>query len=252
MDVSKTPQSATQVCTHERRPGTTVCLHCRHAERIAAGERRKKLMWRGAAGAVVLVVIGVTGAMSATAIRGRLATRNIIGQPVLLASSDSAKDSTASAPTAPVAPVAAQQGNAPPTPVATPVPAPVAHGRAPLSPAIPQGETMLADSVLANRVDSTVTLSFDRPMLRTRIPEKFEHFLRVTLTEVYGRAVDSALVKIPEGALAAQGNLLNDLPTRGIHIPVNDGWKLSIYPELRPGQDGPLVVRYHVAVVAKD
>ena len=30
-------------CPHERRPGTMVCLHCRHAERLAARAARAKM-----------------------------------------------------------------------------------------------------------------------------------------------------------------------------------------------------------------
>ena len=94
-----------------------------------------------------------------------------------------------------------------------------------------------------------VTLSFDAPMLRTRIPVKFEIFLRSTLHQIYGKAIDSTLAAIPDGAIAAQGDLIAELPTRGIHIPVADGWRLDVFPETRPGQDGPLVVRYRAAGV---
>ena len=43
-----------ETCTHERRPGTTVCLRCRHAARAAARERFKRLMLRGSAVAIVV------------------------------------------------------------------------------------------------------------------------------------------------------------------------------------------------------
>jgi hypothetical protein len=122
---------------------------------------------------------------------------------------------------------------------------------APLSPILSQGETVLPEGVVALRTDSSVTLSFDTPETRTRMPEKFERFLRTTLPQVYGQAVDSVLAKVPDGGIARQGDIVSDLPTRGIRIPVKDAWTLAVYPETRPGHDGPLVVRYRVTM-AKD
>jgi hypothetical protein len=102
---------------------------------------------------------------------------------------------------------------------------------------------------MAIRKDSVVTLWFDRALVRTRIPEKFERFVRATLPALYGPVVDSALAKIPAGALASQGDLINDLPTRGMHIPVAPGWTLTLYPIVRAGRDGPLVTQYRVFVI---
>jgi len=235
--VSPTPQSTTQVCTHERRPGTTVCLHCRHAERIAAGERRKKLLLRGSALGIVLVIVGVTAAMSATAIRGRLISRSDSNKAVQSVSSaaagDTATPKSASVPTVAAPAAVAQQGELPA-----------------IMPAIASGETMLRDSVMATRTDSNVVVSFDRPMTRTRRPEKFEAFLRSTLPQIYGAPADSALSRMPEGAIASQGNLLMELPTRGIRIPLSNTATLVVYPETRPGQDGPLVIRYRSSVTS--
>lgn len=241
--MSNTTQPDAQVCTHERRPGTTVCLHCRHAARIAAADRRKKLALRGTAGAIVVAVIAATGTVSATAIRAKLATKSPETTGNLVASAK-ASDSTASA--APAATTTADQ-----TPAAPVVQAGEAARVAPFGPTIAMGESMLADSVLATRTDSAVVLSFDRSMLRTRMPMKFELFLRSTLKQVYGPAVDSVLARIPDGSIASQGDLLNDLPTRGIHLPISEAWSIDVYPETRQGQDGPLVVRYRTAVVAK-
>jgi len=237
--VSPTPQSTIQVCTHERRPGTTVCLHCRHAERLAAGERRKKLLLRGSALGIVLVIVGVTAAMSATAIRGRLIARSDAKTPVQVVSSHTTAD-TAS----PTAPIATPRTVAAPTAVAQQGETPV------LMPTITAGQTILRDSVIADRTDSNVVVSFDKPMTRTRRPEKFEALLRSTLVEIYGAPVDSALARIPEGGIASQGNLITDLPTRGVRIPVSDALTLTVYPETRPGQDGPLVIRYRASVIS--
>ena len=116
-----------------------------------------------------------------------------------------------------------------------------------------EGQTVLPRyGIVAMRNDSVVTLSFDKPLTRTRSPEKFEQLLRTTLPKVYGPAIDTVLSKLPSGDLSNQGNLVSELPTRGIRVPVRDTWTLAVYPETRPGQDGPLVVRYRVMVVSKN
>jgi hypothetical protein len=123
---------------------------------------------------------------------------------------------------------------------------------APLTPVLPIGESPLGDGVTAIRADSVVTVTFDTPMTRTRLPEKFEQFVRSTLPQIYGPSVDGILAKLPVGAIASQGSLLYDLPVRGARIPIADSWAIRLYPETRPGQDGPLVIRYNVSVVSKN
>lgn len=242
--MSITPLRGSAVCMHERRPGTTVCLHCRHAEREVARERRKHLILRSSKVAVVATTLGAAGLLSALAIRARVEGRKteerVVGTP-------------------PRSPEVAVTG----TPVLSaqvpaPLPAPaiqqavtVARSKAPLAPVVPQGESSLPDGPTAVRTDSLVTVSFDSPMIRTRIPAKFERLVRTTLPAVYGRSIDSVLSKIPEGGIASQGDLLLDLPTRGVQIPVNADWTVALYPETRPGHDGPLVIRYRVSLVAK-
>jgi len=111
------------------------------------------------------------------------------------------------------------------------------------------GSSELPDGVTALRGDSEVVVSFDLTMVRTRRPDKFEQFVRSTLPAIYGSGIRDALAKIPYGGLASQGELLNELPRRGMRIPVSGEWTIRLFPETRPGQDGPLVVRYRVAVV---
>jgi hypothetical protein len=248
--VATTPQQAIEICTHERRPGTTVCLHCRHAARLAAATRRKRLLYRGSAAAIVLVIAVAAATSSAAAIRGRFTTGPSAKPTKLLASSaivaSSKNDDSSHAPSGPTRVV--QQGD-----VVTSPALPSSPASTPLAPAIGLGETTLPEGVLAQRVDSTVTVSFDAPMMRTRMPEKFERFLRASLGEVYGAAADSALARVPAGSIAtSQASLLYDLPTRGIHIPLAGGWQIAVYPEIRPGADGPLVVRYRATVVAQN
>jgi len=243
-----TPSKGLPVCMHEHRPGTTVCLHCRHAARAVARERRKRLMLRAGAVAVVATTVGAVGVLSAAAIRARTSLRN--PERRVASASPTARD-TAMQNTAP--PVATVPTTTVQTAAATvaQVATGTAHSRAPFAPVVLQGQSTLPDGLTAVRADSLVTVSFDTPMIRTRIPAKFERLVRATLPAVYGRSIDSVLSRIPEGGIAAQGDLVSELPTRGVRIPVNAEWTIALYPETRPGLDGPLVVRYRVSVVGK-
>jgi hypothetical protein len=247
--VPHTPHHTSQVCTHERGVGTTVCLHCRREARIAAHDKRKRLMLRGAAGAIVVAVgLGAT-AFGATAIRAKGGTRrtaSAASHPLPLNAMVSVRSDSSSVPINPPPNVATVDS----TVTVTPAPTVAARPSAPISPVIPAGASPLADGMSAFRVDSAVTVSFDLPSMRTRVPEKFEHVIRETLPAIYGPAVDSVLARVPAGAMARQGNLMTELPSRGIRIPMSSAWELRVYPETRQGQDGPLVVRYRAVAVA--
>jgi hypothetical protein len=200
-------------------------------------------MLRGAAVAIVIATFIVAGTVGATAIRGKVRrdseARVSAPEPTVVA------DAGTSAP-----PVASPSVDStlPPPPVMQEG-GPEARGAVPLAPVIPLGQSAITDGVTALRADSAVTLLFDTPMMRTRIPEKFEQFVRTTLPVIYGHGVDSVLAKLPQGDIARQGDLTTQLPARGVRIPISSVWMLRLYPETRPGQDGPLVVRYRVAVV---
>ena len=72
--------------------------------------------------------------------------------------------------------------------------------------------------------------------------------MRATLPAVYGAQVDSALAAVAVGSLATQGDLLNDLPTRGVRVTLASGAVVTLWPETRPGINGPLVVAYRSVV----
>jgi len=119
----------------------------------------------------------------------------------------------------------------------------------PLQPIVSQGTTLLRDSLVAVRTGNSVTLHFDTPGVRTRRRDKFEQIVRATLPAIYGPAVDSVLSRIPAGQLADTGDLLTDLPTRGLRLALGAGWTLAVWPETRAGHDGPLVVDYRTIVM---
>jgi hypothetical protein len=210
-------------------------------------------MLRGSAITIVIatfIAVGVVGASTfrqlASGAKSDSAPPAQVDSSVIATTPKPLVDSTTSTTVSPTTEVTAQE----PLQTTPPVPAPaVAPAPAPFAPAIPRGETMLADSAIAVRSDSDVVVGFDRPQLRTRRPEKFEQFVRTTLEAVYGAPAAAIIRKLPVGAIAAQGNLISQLPTRGVRIPVDAGWVIRLFPETRPGQDGPLVIRYRVRLV---
>jgi len=196
--------------------------------------------------AVTFVAVGVVG-VSAFRQRGaeaegdssaaaQLDTSAIATPPVPII------DSSSPLMQAPPTPDVQVEPAAPTTATAPTAPAPPA----PFTPTILRGKTMLADSVVAIRSDSDIVVKFDRMTLRTRRPNKFEQLVRTTLESVYGAPAAEVIRKLPNGAIASQGDLINELPTRGISIPVDSAWVIRLFPETRMGKDGPIVIRYRV------
>jgi hypothetical protein len=117
-----------------------------------------------------------------------------------------------------------------------------------LAPTIGEGRTSLRDGIVAERHGDEITVHFDTPAARTRRPEKFEGILRATLPRIFGAAVDSALGAMAAGTVVPPHGLTTDLPTQGLYVPLPGGPTLRIWPETRPGEEGPLVVRYRVLI----
>ena len=222
----------------------------------------KRLLLRGSAVGVVVIDVHRGGP------RGRdgdsVEGRRCVGKPAAKAA-DSSRNAatrqhcrdrppvdmtdTAARPPAPNIPAAPPAFATPSTPGAPTRDGVATRPAPPLVPVLPMGQSELPDGVTAIRGDSDVVVSFDLMMTRTRKPEKFEQFVRATLPVIYGRGVRDVLSKIPDGGLSGQGDLLTELPKRGMRIPVGSEWMIRLFPETRPGQDGPLVVRYRVSVV---
>lgn len=229
------PQDLTN-CPHERRPGTMVCLHCRHAERLAARAARAKMFSHVMVGGAILGVIAVVVSAATAAFDGRQA------------------DAATAPPVASSASLVAVAAPAPPPASATtPAPAaasaaPSAPAAAPLIPMVPEGTSPLADSMTVVRRGDTMLVHFDTELARTRRPEKFDAIVRATLVQIYGSAAESMLATVATGTIARDGDLLAELPTRGIRLRAADGSTLALWPVTRPGRDGPLVVSYRATV----
>lgn len=203
-----------------------MCLRCRYEARAADRKRRYLVAARVgiAASGVVVAISLLIGAMMAIAPATRPTEARETTQAGTVVQ--------AAVPRASVTRVAEKPA---------PVPAPK------LEPRIAEGRRDFADSVFAVREGLQVTVHFDTELLRTRYDWKFERVVRSTLPLVFGSAVRAALDSIPEGLLATGGDLLTELPSRGIDVPIGEGQTLRVYPVTRPGQDGPLVVAYRAS-----
>lgn len=268
------PQDLTN-CPHERRPGTTVCLHCRHAERVAARAVRGRIFSHVMTGGAILGVVSVAVSAALAAFDGKpeVAAAIATPAPVTLASTASAGPApvtlaaTASGAPVPVTLVAMESGaHAPAPPPAAPgaalpvtayratstaTPAPSASARLAgpsLIPLVPEGLSPLADSMSVMRRGDTVVVHFDTELGRTRRPDKFDAIVRSTLAQIYGPHGETMLAPVTPGSLAQGGDLLADLPARGIRIPAGNGSTLAVWPVTRPGRDGPLVIGYRAIV----
>jgi hypothetical protein len=207
-------------CPHGLRPGTTICLRCRQDARLVARQRRVRFAAR--------VGVVVMGSVVAIAL--------IVG-----AWQSIARDGIPSTDTVPPSPrptdsLAAAGARSTPRVAAVPV----------IEPSIAEGRRQLGDSVFAIREGGQVTVHFDTETLRTRFDWKFEGVVRATLPLVFGPVAGAALDSIPAGTLANGGQLMTELPRRG--IPIRLGTQtLMVWPVTRPGRDGPLVVGYRAA-----
>jgi hypothetical protein len=202
-------------------------------------------MLRGTAVAIVIGTFIAAGFVGASALRAKGDARAAAAANKAAAADSAKQDSStlqASAAATITRPDSAGAAAAAIQPRAVDQPAP------PFAPELPYGESSLGNGVTAVRSDSDVVVTFDTQETRTRRADKFEQIVRSTLTSVYGPSVTDLLDRIPPGSLAAQGNVITELPTRGMRIPVNAAWMIRLFPETRAGQDGPLVVRYRVRV----
>ena len=232
-------------CPHDLRPGTVVCLHCRHAEHLAITARQRRTMAMVAAAVLAVgglasgAVMAFTGGASGSgAARAALVAEPLPPAPGTDSAAVGSPPSSAielppaDAPT-PILPVAA-----------SPAPALSAAPVGEVRPIVAEGRTPLGGGMVAVRSGDTVLVHFDVPNTRTRRADKFERLVRSTLPAVYGPQADAALAAVPDGQLARPGDLLTDLPRRGVRLRTADGTTLAVWPQTRPGRDGPLVVTY--------
>ena len=234
-------------CPHDLRPGTVVCLHCRHAEHLAVTARQRRTMAMvaaavlavgGLASGAVMAFTGGAGGGAALVADPRQPAPAADGERAGAPPSSAIELPPADGPT-PILPVAAT-----PAPLPPPLPASLPAPDGEMQPIVAEGRTALGGGMVAVRSGDTVLVHFDVPNTRTRRADKFERVLRTTLPAVYGPRADAALAAVPAGQLARPGDLLTDLPRRGVRLRTADGATLAVWPQTRPGRDGPLVVTY--------
>jgi hypothetical protein len=264
--VPSVPSLPASACPHDLGPGTTVCLRCRQEQRDAVRTRQQQMLGLCGVAAMGLLGIYVMGASAANAWHATtrtdtvtVATRASVVASSVNGGSEVRQQGTATpAPLAAPASAGAPAAMAPVMPPAMPAATPAAVTPAPASAAHPlvailvsEGRTDLTESLIAERVGDSVVVDFDTPATRTRRRDKFESVVRRTLPMVYGAPVDSVLRTIPDGAIVGGADLLGELPKRGVHVPLGPGVTLDLWPETRPGQDGPLVVSYWARVTRR-
>jgi len=189
-------------------------------------------------------VIGVAGAAGATKLRGGRAsgiTETAAGSVSLRQERRSTKAGSAR--------------TARPLRTLTSTPEPVLSAAgAPPAPAwsgeslLALGRTTLTENIYAVRNGDSVTVNFDAPVHRTRRADKFELIVRATLPMVYGRRVASALDTVPAGSLLPSRDVMGELASQGVHLMLDNGLKISVWPQMRASGDGPLVVAYRTVV----
>jgi hypothetical protein len=243
--VPPVPSIPPAACTHDLGPGTTVCLRCRQERRDAARAHQQQLFAVSGVAAMALLGLYVLGASAASAWRttsrdsvhvaprASVVASSVNGSHEVKLQGSPAGVALASAPAPQEAPAAAvaQPGSQPP-----------------LTLVVREGHTDLPDDLVAERGGDSVLVDFDTPGTRTRRRDKFESVLRRTLPMVYGAPIDSVLRTIPDGGFVDGADLVTELPARGVHVHVGQGWTLDLWPATRPGQDGPLVISYWARV----
>lgn len=243
------PMSPTspKTCNHDRGPGTTVCLRCRHDEWQASQRRRQQMLMRFLALGFVVAIVGIAGLGAASAWRERSAsavTDSVAGSVTLKQEGRSTGRPTRLL--APTPSVAASTRPATvasaPEPVSAPVPAaPSASSRGSV---LGQGKTMLTDSIFAIRSGDSVTVNFDVQGNRTQRADKFERMLRTTLPMVYGRLATATFDEVPTGSFLPSRDVVGELHEHGMQLTLDNGVRISVRPQTRGSRDGPLVVAY--------
>ena len=264
-------------CQHERRPHTTVCLLCRRDERIAVLARRRRAVGRVSLIGLAVVFFSAGGVAAVTAVEGRWVTAPFVGRwQVANGWLDLARNRTRDA----IANLTRRASAAPVPIYASPIitdsvtltdsvagaavtdtvlaalsealrQAQDSAARAaapPLTPIVAEGRTALRDGLVAVRTGDTVAVHFDTPMMRTRQPQKFEQLVRATLPAIYGAAADSILGTVAAGNLIRGVDPTITTATHGVYLPLAAGWSLALWPETRPGRDGPLIITYRTAL----
>jgi hypothetical protein len=273
---TSTTYDASWACTHERRPHTTICIHCRREERAAVQLRRRRAAGRLGLTVLAVIFFSAGGVAAVTAMEGRLPSAPAVGRlhvntrwldVARARTRDLLSNFTSRAAAAPVpihvSPVPADSvaltESAPSVAAKDTVLAALNEalrqaqdsalgGTPPMKPIVAEGRTTLSDGLVAVRTGDTVTVQFDTPKMRTRQPEKFEQLVRATLPAVFGAAADSLLATIAAGNLIRGLDLAATVPAHSIYLPLAAGWNLALWPETRPGRDGPLIVTYRAAL----
>jgi hypothetical protein len=268
---------ASWTCQHERRPHTTVCLLCRRDERAAILARRRRAVGRVSLIGLAVVFFSAGGVAAVTAMEGqwpgapflgrwpaaegwldvaRARTRDVISSltrrasaaPVPIYASPIVSDSVTLTDSLHIIPTTDTVLAALNEALRRAQDSAASAAPPPLKPIVAEGRTTLREGLVAVRTGDTIAVHFDTPLMRTRQLEKFEQLVRATLPAIYGAAVESVLATVAAGELIRGVDPTTTAATHGVYLPVAAGWSLALWPETRPGRDGPLIVTYRTAL----
>jgi hypothetical protein len=239
-------ERAAPPCPHDVGPGISVCLRCRKENRLATRERRRRALFAIAAVLLGVATLGAAGA--AGMLDNELRAAGVMIAEYSASTTQAPVSEPAPEPVADLTPLVV--ASAPPESTMVSEASVTIPPVPELAATIGEGRTPLRDGIFVERRGDEITVHFDTPATRTRRPEKFESVLRATLPQIYGSRLDSALIALPFGSLVPAQGLTTDLPAQGLYVPVPGGSTLRIWPETRPGEQGPLVVRYRVLVAS--
>lgn len=233
-------------CTHDRGAGTTVCFRCRHEAGIAQRARLRRMASWGALAVMAIAALSAAGKSSGLAIpalgkKARPAAGGGAAVAPVTATEAVIRDHGAQGEQVQqIHLVAASESDTAATPPS--------NAPAKPQPVLEEGVTTLRGGIEAVRHGDTVVVSFDLPAKRTRRADRFEQLVRATLPAIYGAFADSLLASHRSRLVTDAAVLVNDLPKRGLDIGSPGAWHLIVWPETRPGRDGPLVVRYRATL----
>jgi hypothetical protein len=238
-----------------------MCLRCRHDQFQATQRRRQQMLMQFLGLASIAGIIAVAGVAGAITLRGGDAANVTETSAGNVALNQAGKAKTRMPRPLSPTPVRASTTVAPAEPVEKPAPAtpaapaPVAATPPPAATARPagnsslgQGRTTLTDSIYAMRSGDSVVVNFDTKGNRTGRADKFEQMVRATLPLVYGRRNTASIDSVPAGSLLPSRDVLGELASRGMHLQLDNGLKIALWPQTRETTSGPLVVAYLLLV----
>jgi hypothetical protein len=208
--------------------------------------------------ASVVAVLAVAGVSAASTLRNR-GTSEATSEGTVVAENPPVKPARPeSKPSSPKPEPVVQQSSPARTSEAT-TPAPPAVNPAPVTiPAAPaadrplshggfvvvEGQTRIADSIVAIRAGDSVVVNFDAYGFRTRRSDRIENTFRLTLPMILGKLATAALDTVADGSFVTNHDVIGSLANEGMRFTLANGSVVRLRVLTRPVTDGPIAIGY--------